>query len=138
MDIVPVSKIKTPSYPKADQADAETLLSQYVPGRWSKAKGLAGAVAVAMAANFAGGCGSNAGGSSQPPHPSGLLNGPTPSFAEASDWVRSIYGKPQPQAVLMGDVVIPEPTVSEESLRSGGMGVIDTNASSGAAHQGTP
>jgi hypothetical protein len=110
MEIKSVPQIEMPSYPKADQADAATLLSQHVPGRWSKAKGLAGAVAVALATNFAGGCGTNAGGSSpSPPPPPNPWTKPGPSFAEANDWVRSIYGKPQPQAVLMGDVAIPMP-----------------------------
>jgi hypothetical protein len=118
MDIRPVSNIQMPAYPKADQADAASLLSQYLPGRWSSAKGLAGAVAVALAANFAGGCGSNAGSSSPPPLPSNPWTKPSPSFAEANDWVRSIYGKPQSQAVLMGEVQIVMPPVREEN--SGG------------------
>jgi hypothetical protein len=118
MEIKPISKTDAPSYPSADTADAVALLAEHVPQRWRRAKGLAGAVAVALAANFAGGCGSSADSNSLPPPlPSNPWVRPSPSLAEASHWVRSIYGKPQSQVLIMGDYAIPTPQIREEEVK---------------------
>jgi hypothetical protein len=113
MEIQPVAQVESPSYPSAKTADADALLSKHVPSRWHKAKGLAGAVAVALAANLAGGCGSQARTSAPPPSEAGPS--PNPVFTEASDWMRSIYQSPQPPR-LMGKIAVPHPKVNEETV----------------------
>jgi hypothetical protein len=113
MKIRPISQIEAPAYPSAIAAAADVLLSKHVPLRWHRAKGLAGAVTVALATNFAGGCGSSASdnaASNPPPQPSPLV-------AEASDWTRSIYGS-RPQSFIMGSIVRPLPAATEEAIRA--------------------
>jgi hypothetical protein len=114
MDIKPVSQIDVPAYPtQEDLADRKTL-QQNLPRRWRKAHGLAGAVALFMAANTAG-CGEP----SNPPQSSVAIDCSGRLFtsevvAEADGWIRSIFRKPQPRRVMMGCIAIMPPAVLHE------------------------
>jgi hypothetical protein len=121
MEIQPVSQIEAPSYPSAKVAEAGVLLSRHVPERWRKAKRLAGALAVAAAANFSGGCSSTV-SESAPPRPVPAVCDPPPGqnrlIGEARDWIRSIYSKPQSQSLIMGARVGIVPPVIEGSPKT--------------------
>ena len=127
MEIEPVEKIEPPAYPSGEElADAKAMLSAHFPSRWRTAKGLAGAMAVALAANCSGGCSSefdNGGNqpvdvsraTAAPPASFGVRVDPAdPSFMAASDWVRSIFeSQSQSRVILGGDILIVTPTVNE-------------------------
>jgi hypothetical protein len=125
MEIEPLSQAEAASYPSANAADVEGLLSRYLPKRWRKVKGLAGAVAVALAANMAGGCGSEVGNSRSqtPSSPSSHVACPPQgrrdaSLARAEDWVRSIYRKPTTRAALLGFSMIVVSKQNEEDVQA--------------------
>jgi hypothetical protein len=121
MEVKPVEKNAPPSYPAAGLDEEQALLSAHVPERWRKTKRLAGAVAVALAANLSGGCGSHAIGDAAP-KPERFeweavpQENSNPMLADASDWVRSIYGKPQSQSFIMGAIRLSPP------MTEGGVG----------------
>ena len=57
MEIKPVPQIEAPAYPTRDELLADKkILQECVPSRWRKTRGLAGAVALCLAANLSG-CG---------------------------------------------------------------------------------
>jgi hypothetical protein len=129
MELEPVEKIDPPKYPAdAELADAKAMLCANIPRRWRKAKGLAGAAAVFLAANLSGGCGKEAGNANVPkPYVPNITIGLTavePSqpdpifFAEASEWVGSIFAdKNKMPAVLMGEVLIVTPRINEDGIQ---------------------
>jgi hypothetical protein len=123
MEIQPVLQIDAPSYPSAEVAEAGMLLPRHVPERWRKAKRLAGALAVTLAANASNGCGATVSDSS-PPKPVPAVCEPPPAaegrlITEARDWVRSIYGKPQTQFMFMGAIRVTQPQVNEADAGGG-------------------
>jgi hypothetical protein len=119
MEIEPVSKLEAPAYPSAKVAGANALLSTNVPRRW-RSKRLAGALAVTLAANFSGGCGSTV-SESAPPRPVPAVCDPFSDaevdhnrlIAQAGKWCRSIYGKPQTQFRMGGAIIVRQPQVNE-------------------------
>jgi hypothetical protein len=128
MEFKPVAQSDSPAYPTEEElrADKKTL-AENLPRRWQKAKGLAGAAAVFLAANLSGGCGKEAGDANVPKSfESNItisLTGPEtsqpgPIFAEASEWVGSIFAdKNKMPAVLMGKVQIVTPRINEDGIR---------------------
>jgi hypothetical protein len=117
MEIKPLSQAETPSYPSANAAEAKALLAAHVPNRWRQAKRLAGALAVTLAANLSGGCGSTVSDNSLPgPMPAACDPPPGEQnhlMGAASDWIRSIYSKPQSRSFIMGARVGLVPPVVE-------------------------
>ena len=130
MEIKPVEKIEPPAYPSGEEfADAKAMLSAHLPSRWRKAKGLAGAMAVALAANCSGGCSSefdNGGNqpvdvsraTAAPPASAGSSCRPSdPLFLEANDWVRSIFeNQPQMRSYTLGALIRTPSRASEEEV----------------------
>ena len=130
MEIKPVEKIDPPAYPTGTEfAEAKGLLSAHLPRRWHKAKGLAGAVAVVLAANLSGGCGSDAGNNGEqtpstlqdPCVSSRIIPPPSTSLLDdARDWVQSIFCQPQVQSgrsFIMGDFAVPLPRIKEDEIQ---------------------
>jgi hypothetical protein len=129
MELKPVEKIDPPNYPAdEDLADAKSMLSDHIPCRWRKAKGLAGAAAVFLAANLSGGCGRDISQNDAPspepievqvdppilPYPS---TNPNPVFDDANKWVNSIFAeKIKSQPLLMGKRVIVTPHGNEDAI----------------------
>jgi hypothetical protein len=133
MEIKPVENAAPPAYPAADGAETRMLLATHVPDRWRKAKRLAGALAVAMAANLSDGCGSTVNDSRVPERPLPVCVPPAGTeqnslVADVSNWIRSVYSQPSaavwvpppmpahspPQAAIGGGIRAPLPPVSEE------------------------
>ena len=121
MELKPVENIDPPTYPTCEElVDAKAVLSAHLPRRWRKAKGLAGAIAVVLAANCSGGCGSDGQFSSSQadvdvPQSAYVPAEPSdPMLEQAGDWVRSIFGGQRKiQVGFAGDIVLPTTHANE-------------------------
>jgi hypothetical protein len=111
----PVEKADPPAYPTLDELPAEKALEGNLPQRWQKARGLAGALALFLAAN-ATGCGTaadNAGGSQGGADEQ--INCPTAAeFIEARQWVKGIY-EDHPRPLILGEIAVPLPVKEDEA-----------------------
>jgi hypothetical protein len=106
MKIEPVLHIETPAYPLRDEflADKQSL-QECLPNRWRKSMGLAGALAILLAANLTGCSGTNSQPKkAAPPQANTVVD-------DAGYWIRSIF---QEQDVMMGCVAIMPPAVLQE------------------------
>jgi hypothetical protein len=118
MEIKPVVQIRPPAYPTQDEllADKKTL-QECLPCRWRKAKGLAGALTLLLAANLTG-CGDATSG--QPGRSAAAArNNPDPLIVEAGYWIRSIFRGRQ---VMLGCVAMMPPAVLQEDAAAGATG----------------
>ena len=125
MEIQPVPQIEAPAYPTRDEllADKQTL-QDCLPCRWRKTRGLAGALALFLAANAAG-CGGGANGrpgesavvarddsDAQPGESPAIEEDDSDTLVvEADYWIRSIFQK---RYVMMGCVALMPPAVLQE------------------------
>jgi hypothetical protein len=124
LELRPVAQLKTPAYPTQDELPvAEITLEETLPLRWQKAKGLAGALALFLAANFSG-CGPQAGNqNSQPPSSSPAQvtspsadSSPSPEFVQANEWVKTIFEKQIFTAGEGGDIILVTPQGKEDGI----------------------
>jgi hypothetical protein len=126
MELKPVEKIDPPSYPADEEfADAKGMLSENIPCRWRKVKGLAGAVAVAIMANLSGGCGSETANNGNPNIGISQATTIEPPEAQdnlivdAGDWTKSIFNdNSSSQSIFMGSyVTVPRTLHLEDNAR---------------------
>lgn len=128
MKLKPVVQVELPAYPTQDELRAdEKALDDSLPKRWRKAKGLTKALTLFLAANFSSGCGSEAGNksvqTSNPPQtnftwPKPTNPSPSFDFAQANEWVSSIFAdKNKMPAVLGGDIIIVTPRINEDGIK---------------------
>jgi hypothetical protein len=118
MEIQPLPNNRQPMYPTEEELSADQkLLEQNLPHRWQRAKGLAGTLALFLAANMTG-CGStienagdqHGGTTTTPSHPARS----TREFILARHWVKSIYAD-HTRVYPVGDVVIPLPVTEDDA-----------------------
>jgi len=107
MEIKPVGQVESPAYPTRDELlGDEKTLQDCLPRRWRKAKGLAGALALLLAANVTG-CGDGA--DNRPA--AAPEDRDNPVVVESSYWIRSIFRGRQ---VMLGCIAMMPPAVLQE------------------------
>ncbi len=106
----PVAQTVPPAYPtRAEVTSDPGWLDRHCPRAWPLAGGLAGAVAAILAAGTSG-CGGRPAGT----RPAAPVHEPDPLVVEASDWVRSVFGKPVPVRARLGGEKMPAPWLEDD------------------------
>jgi hypothetical protein len=117
MQLQPISRAESPGYPTRREflTQRDTLL-EHVPARWSKTKGLLGAVTIFVAANLCTGCGPAAKSSNAPDESNPFYADRDSAVVEqAASWTRSIFEK---RHFAMGCIAMMPPRhVSEDAVK---------------------
>lgn len=117
----PVALSVPPAYPTRAEVTADPgWLDRHCPRAWPLAGGLAGAVAAILAAGTSG-CGGPASGPAAAP-----VGQPDPLVVEASDWVRSVFGKPVSIRAREGGKMMPA-TWPEDDVKPALRDLMDEN-----------